>query len=86
MDNYNREAKAFLPKLKISLPNQVVQVINEQSDEVIYTLRIKGDTFTPQVFEEGNYTVVVGEGNNKHTLKGLHATKKPPVKEIVVEF
>ncbi len=85
-DNYKREAKAYLPELIINKPNQVIQVINEQSDEVVYTLRIEGNTFIPGVFEEGTYSIIVGEGDNKKVLKGLQSIAKKSKKKIKVDL
>jgi phosphodiesterase/alkaline phosphatase D-like protein len=80
-DNYSRAAKGYLPELNINLSDQVVQVINEEYKEVIYTMRIKGRTFTPKVFDDGNYTIIVGEGDRKKVLSGIKAERKP-VKRI----
>ncbi len=60
-DNYGRKASHYLPTLSINTTNPVVQVINEQTKEVVYTLRISGNTFRPKVFQPGTYTVKVGE-------------------------
>ncbi len=61
-DNYGRKAVAYLPTLKISgMSDPVIQVVEEASGEVIYTLRIKGNEFRPKVFAPGNYTVHIGE-------------------------
>jgi len=71
-DNYGREAQAYLPTLQIKGPaNPVVQVIHEDRDELVYTLRIKGHEFLPKVFEAGKYTVKVGEGDGMQVLKGV---------------
>ena len=73
-DNYGRAPVAHLPTLKISgIERPVVQVINEQSGEVEYTLRIGGNEFRPKVFAKVPHTVVVGEPaeNRITTLKGL---------------
>jgi hypothetical protein len=37
----------------------VVQVVEQSSGEVVYTVRIQGDSFTPHVFRDGVYTVRV---------------------------
>ncbi len=74
MDNYGRQATAWLPTLKVAgASNPVVQVIREETGEIVYTVRIKGKTFQPKVFESGSYTVRVGqpELNQWKTLKGL---------------
>jgi PhoD-like phosphatase len=61
-DNYGRKAAAYLPSLKIKgMTDPVVQVVEEPSGEVLYTLRIKGDQFRPKVFARGKYSVNVGE-------------------------
>jgi hypothetical protein len=36
-----------------------VQVVGESDGEVLYTIRIRGDRFTPRVFASGRYTVRV---------------------------
>ena len=75
LDNYGRKAVAYLPTLKISgMEDPVVQVIEESSGEIVYTLRINGQEFRPKVFREGTYTVKVGEpGTKTQELKGLEA-------------
>jgi len=44
--------------------------------EIVYTLRINGDRFTPRVFEPGRYTVRVIEADTESLLlyPGLEAT------------
>jgi hypothetical protein len=59
-DNYGRKAAGYLPTLEIQgAKKPVVQIINEKSGEVEYTLRINGNSFQPKVFEESTYTVMV---------------------------
>lgn len=43
------------------LTDPVVQVIDQSNGEIIYTLRIKGSSFTPRVFKDGLYTVKVSD-------------------------
>jgi len=62
VDNYSRKAVAYLPTLRVrGADNPVVQVIDQDNDEIIYTLRIKGRRFQPKVFKQGTYTIKVGE-------------------------
>lgn len=71
-DNYGRKAKAHLPTLQIKGPaDPVVQVISETNNEVVYTLRIKGTTFRPKVFEEGTYTIIIDGEERLKTLEGI---------------
>ena len=72
LDNYGRKAVAYLPTVKVTgQTNPVVQVVDEADGQIVYTLRIKGDTFRPKVFRKGSYTVKVGEGNSLQTFKGV---------------
>ena len=57
LDNYGRKAQAHLPTLEINKPDQVVQIINEFTKEVVYTLRIQEKPFRPKVFATGTYTI-----------------------------
>ena len=62
IDNYSRKADAYLPTLRVrGATNPVVQVIDQDSDEIVYTLRIKGRRFQPKVFKQGTYTIKVGK-------------------------
>jgi hypothetical protein len=82
LDNYGREAVAYLPTIKVrGMANPVVQVIAEKNGEIVYTLRINGTSFRPKVFAAGPYTVKVGElGTRKmKEIKGIEAL--PPAKE-----
>ena len=73
-DNYARPAAAYLPTLHVSGANKpVVQVVDESSGEVVYTLRIKGNQFRPKVFHDGNYTLNVRAGNSRRTLTGVES-------------
>lgn len=50
-DNYGRKAKGYLPEIRVSgIVDPVIQVFDETDNEVLYTLRIKGSSFTPKVF------------------------------------
>ena len=62
LDNYARRPAAWLPLLEIQgIESPVVQIVSEGSGEVVYTLRIEGQSFRPHVFATGLYTVRVGE-------------------------
>ena len=86
LDNYGRKAVAYLPKLEVNQPNQVVQVIEEKTGEVVYTLRIKGKNFRPKVFAKGKYSIQVGEGSSIKTLQGIQAAgdKKAEVIKVAL--
>jgi alkaline phosphatase D len=60
-DNYGREAKAWLPLLKIKgEKDPVLEVINQRIRETEYIVRIKGNEFAPKVFSEDDFTIRIG--------------------------
>jgi alkaline phosphatase D len=75
LDNYGRRPAAYLPVIEVQgAENPVVQVINETSGDVVYTLRIRGNSFRPAVFDpDAAYTVIVGDPDVgwEETLPGL---------------
>ena len=62
-DNYGRKPVVHLPMIKVEgLKNPVVQVKIAKTGELVYALRIRGNSFRPPVFEkEETYEVRVGE-------------------------
>jgi hypothetical protein len=60
-DNYGRQAAAYLPTIRVTgADDPVVQLINEDTGEVVYTLRVRGTELRPKVFDsQAAYTVRV---------------------------
>ena len=59
-DNYDRTAKGYLPTVVLK-NNPVVQVINDTTGEIEYTIRPAGKTFQPKVFDQkSKYTLRIG--------------------------
>ena len=89
MDNYNRTAAAYLPTIQVSgIDNPVVQVIEEKTEKIVYTIRSKGSSFSAKVFKAGLYTLKVGDPdkNNWQTFTGLTTITKNEKKTIEVTF
>ena len=86
LDNYGREAVGYLPSLKINQPNQVVQVVEEKSGDVVYTLRVKGKSFQPKVFAKGKYTINVGEGSGLKVIKNVQALPLAEKKTLKIDL
>ncbi len=81
-DNFLKNASFFLPKLEINgMKDPVVQVKNEKTGEIVYTLRISGSVYLPKVLKKGVYTIIIGEPGTKRekTLKHLIAGKNKGV-------
>ncbi len=89
-DNYGRQARAWLPPIKVSGLEHppVFQVIDEETNEIIYTIRAKETSFQPKVFKLGTYTVSIGEpGTDKmKTLKEIQAKWSKEQEVIEVDF
>jgi hypothetical protein len=72
-DNDGREVYGYLPELVFDMTDPVVQVVEESSNEILYTIRIQGNTFLPKVYANGKYTVKAGkdrpDGFKKSGLK-----------------
>lgn len=86
LDNYDRKPVAYLPTLVINKKDQVVQIIDEENSEILYTLRINGNVFNPKVFKKGKYTIHVGEGISKTTLEEISSINIEGIKSINIEL
>lgn len=87
-DNYGRKAVAHLPTIEIGgLAQPVVQVLDERTGEIQYTLRINETWFEPKVFAPGLYTVQVidPEGGRSRQLRGIEAGPRSE-RRLRVEF
>ena len=71
--NDGRKVMGYLPEIVFEEGvNGVVQVVEEKTGEVLYTVRTQGGKFSPRVYAEGKYTVKVGKDKpDAQTLKGL---------------
>ena len=79
LDNYGREAFAYLPVIKVEgTENPVVSIKDEESGETVYTIRIKGSEFKPKVFKQGSYEITVTDTVNdtQTVLEGVKPTEK----------
>ena len=61
-DNYARKPTRHLSTVKVTgIADPVVQVIDESTDEIVYTVRINGTEFRPRVFSDGPFRIVVSD-------------------------
>jgi hypothetical protein len=68
-DSDGRQPKAWLPELRFEgVDNPVVQVVEHQTGEILYTMRAKGAKFRPPVFAAGLYTVKIGRDKPGHII------------------
>ena len=71
-ENYGRQPTGYLPTLEITgSGDPVVQIIDETSGEILYTLRINGRSYRPPVFSQAPHTIKVGEGDALKVYEGV---------------
>ncbi len=60
-DNDGRKPAAWLPELSFEgAPDAVVEVVEEKTGEILYSVRTPGPRYQPAVFAPGTYTVRTG--------------------------
>lgn len=59
-DNYNPPSWGKAGEIAFNVADPVVQVIDEASKEVLYTVRVKGKTFQPHLPKEKTFTLKAG--------------------------
>lgn len=74
-DNDGRKVWGHLPEIRVeNEPRPVYQVIQESTQEVIYTVRAESATIRPRVYGPGRYTVKIGRDQPTGvTLSGLES-------------
>ena len=64
----------------------MVQVIEESTDEVLYTTRPKGNHFQPRVYSKGKHTVKIGlQKPDSKILKGIDPKVKSAAGHLAVK-
>lgn len=89
IDNFNPpDAKWFLPRIEVKgVTDPVLQVIDELTEEIIYTIRISGTSFVGHVPSEGKYTVLIrGENNSWRKLNNIDAVPPKSSDWLQVDF
>ncbi|HUF61144.1 MAG TPA: hypothetical protein VMN36_03645 [Verrucomicrobiales bacterium] len=71
--NDGRQPEAWLPLLEFpEASDPVIQVIEEPSGEILYTIRVPGDSFRPPVFSHSSHTIRAGRDRpDGTTLSGI---------------
>jgi hypothetical protein len=88
-DNYGREAKAWLPRLKISgNPDPVVEITNQRTGELEYIVRIRGNEFDPKVFSNDTFFIRVGypEQDLWKVFNDIKAVNLKNNEELMISF
>ena len=87
-DNDGRLPVGWLPEVQITgTPNAVIQVIEEATGEILYTVRSNSTTFDAPVYVEGTYTLKAGKSiPDSVTLPGLKPAKQGSQEPIRIDL
>ncbi len=87
-DNDGRTVLGYLPTLQFqNSESPVVQVVHDQSGEIIYTVRTNGKSFQPPVYRKGTHTVRVGRDRaDQVTIERQTPSKKKDSRVVPVRL
>jgi hypothetical protein len=85
LDNYAREADGFLPMVKVEgCPRPVIQVQDERTGEILYTVRVPSPQWQPKVFDADSvYTVRVGADELTHTIPSVRVVQENQTPSVI---
>ncbi len=85
-DNYFQAADHQLPKLEVAgTDHPLVEVLDASSQEILYAIRIPSGSFTPKVYEKGEYVVRITDSRTGES-KEFRAKTEDSTKTIEVRF
>ena len=88
-DNYGRKTVGWLPEVVIKgLSDPVIRVISEGNGEMIYNLRISGNSYQPGIFYYGSYTIEAGDPDRDlwQKIEGLQPWTSRDRPQIILTF
>lgn len=88
LDNYKSSNQKYLPELIISgLDNPVIKVVEAETGLLVYSLRIRGNSFRPFVFKDMTYNIEAGDPDKGKwsVIHNLSPTKKKKA-SLRIEF
>ncbi len=86
--NDGRKTTGWLPEFIFQGTNDpVVQVIEQASGEILYTVRVQGNRFQPRVYSSGLHRIKIGRDTaNSITLDGLEPKAKAEAGQRTVQI
>jgi hypothetical protein len=86
--NDGRKVAGWLPELVFEgAVNPVVQVVEDGTGDILYTVRVQGARFQPRVYSTGKHTIKVGRDRpNAETLAGVEVTAKDAAGQRTVKL
>ena len=68
VDNYSPRSWGDLGTLTFNVDDPVIQLVDSSNNEVLYTLRVSGRTFTPKAPEGKSFTIKAGTNTPNQTV------------------
>ncbi|MFK8111827.1 MAG: ThuA domain-containing protein [Rubripirellula sp.] len=87
-DNDGRKPVAHLPTVDVKGTNRpVIQVVEESTGEILYTIRATSNRFRPPVYSNGKHTIKVGTDKpNQSTTKGVMPLGEGKTSELSIDL
>ena len=87
-DNDGRKPTGWLPELQFPKADSgVVQVIDEKTGEVLYTVRTASNRFRPPVYSPGPFTLKAGPDRpNEYRIKSLRPSQEDDKTTLTLKF
>ena len=70
-DNLGEGANNVLPEITVNKPNQLIQITNDKTGELMCIYRINGNKIQARLFEKGAFSIKIGEGENSKILNNV---------------
>lgn len=67
-ENDGRKPVGYLKAVKLPVKNAVVELTHNETGELVYCYRVKGDAFKAPVFDKGTYTLKAGKNRGEVVL------------------
>ncbi|MBW6481123.1 MAG: hypothetical protein K0B37_16965, partial [Bacteroidales bacterium] len=85
-DNLGMSADNILPEITVNQPNQLMQIWNEKTGELVQIYRIKGSTVQPNLHETGTFKIIIGENDNQKEATGLKTQKGNNTEKVSIDI
>jgi len=88
-DNYGRNARAYLPTIKVNgLDNPVILIYEDLTGDLVYSIRMKDNQMAPKVFKNGTYTIRIGDPDTDvwKSYSGIKTFTDKNMEELIVDF
>ncbi len=87
-ENYARKAVGFLPEIQVEGANRpVIEIWNEKTGELEYSVRMKDNSFTPKVFSNDTFRIdLIHSESGKKISRSQIKISEDPKSPLVFDF